>query len=258
MEDVPSGFAAAVDGKGLGGFFFLSVESGVFELAWRQEKYREPGNYGNPFGVDMYTTDMRNKEISNGRMAMISVLGIWAAELATGKDAMQQFGLSAVAAADEGAVAEVAPPPFNPAEQVGALAPLGYFDSMGFAKVGDEAGFRALREQEIKHGRVAMMASIGLVGQHFIKFPFMEDVPAGLGALVNGKGFGAFLALSISCGVLELAWRQEGNREPGNYGNPFGVDMYNADMRNKEISNGRMAMISVLGICAAELATGKD
>merc|ERR1711976_914890 len=109
MEDVPSGFAAAVDGKGLGGFFALAVVSGVFELAWRQEKNREPGNYGNPFGVDMYNTDMRNKEISNGRMAMISVLGICAAELATGKDAMQQFGLSAVAAADEGAV-EVPPP----------------------------------------------------------------------------------------------------------------------------------------------------
>merc|ERR1719409_1650461 len=92
MSDVPSGFAAFLDGKGFGGFFFLSAACGVFELAWRQEKYREPGNYGNPFGVDMYTTEMRNKEISNGRMAMISVVGIFAAELATGRDAIQQFG----------------------------------------------------------------------------------------------------------------------------------------------------------------------
>merc|ERR1719188_2044642 len=120
LDKVPSGLGAFFDPTGFGGFFFLLCACGPIELAWRQEDWREPGNYGNPFGVDMYTTDMRNKEISNGRMAMISVLGIFAAELATGKDAMQQFGLSAVAASDEGAA--VAPPPFNPAEQVGALA----------------------------------------------------------------------------------------------------------------------------------------
>merc|ERR1719335_721888 len=168
---------------------------------------------------------------------------------------MQQFGLPAVAASAEGVVE---PPPFNPAGQVGAMAPLGYFDPLGFTKVGDEAGFRKLREQELKHGRVAMMASIGLVGQHFIKFPMFEKTPAGLNALADPVGFGGFFFLFVACAPFELAWRQEDYREPGNYGNPFGVDMYTTDMRNKEISNGRMAMISVLGIFAAELATGKD
>jgi len=70
----------------------LAAGASFLELAWKQENDREPGNYGNPFGIDMYTTDMRNKEISNGRFAMISVVGIFAAELATGKDAMQQLG----------------------------------------------------------------------------------------------------------------------------------------------------------------------
>ena len=41
----------------------------------------------------MDSTEMRNKELSNGRMAMLSVLGIFAAEFATGKDAFEQFGL---------------------------------------------------------------------------------------------------------------------------------------------------------------------
>merc|ERR1719159_1390252 len=97
---------------------------------------------------------------------------------------MQQFGLSAVAASSEGA----APAPFDPSQQVGAIAPLGYFDPVGFTKMGDEAGFRKLREQEIKHGRVAMMASIGLVDQHYFKFPFMADVPSGVTAVTNEKG----------------------------------------------------------------------
>merc|ERR1712028_261867 len=93
-------------------------------------------------------------------MAMIAVLGIWGAEVATGKDAIQQFGFGALpraqvvssassfagvsasaitAAALRGkplaatAVAEAPaaieettpppPPPFNPAEWVGALPP---------------------------------------------------------------------------------------------------------------------------------------
>merc|ERR1719331_3179777 len=117
---------------------------------------------------------------------MICVLGIFAAELSTGKDAMQQFGLAAVAASGEGSV-EV-PPPFQPAEQVGAMAPLGYFDPLGFTKTGDEEGFRKFREAELKHGRVAMMASIGLVGQHFARFPFFEKAPAGFAALWSGEG----------------------------------------------------------------------
>ena len=41
------------------------------------------------------------------------------------------------------------PPPFNPAVEVGAMAPLGFFDPLGFCKIGDENGFRMLREAEL-------------------------------------------------------------------------------------------------------------
>merc|ERR1712242_455489 len=131
--------------------------------------------------------------------------------------------------------------------------PLGYFDPLGFCKVGDESGFRKLRSAELKHGRVAMMASIGVVGQHFIRFPGFEKAHGTFGAMVTGEGVLGFVVLFAASGVLELAWKDDESKEAGNFGNPFGVDMH-----NKEINNGRMAMISVLGIFAAELATGKD
>merc|ERR550514_1802172 len=150
------------------------------------------------------------------------------------------------------------PPPFQPAEQIGAMEPLGFFDPLGFTSVGDEKGFSKLRASELKHGRVAMMASIGLVGQHFIKFPGFEQTPAGLGALGTGEGVFGFVGIFVLSAFLELAWREDPSKEPGNFGDPFGVNMYNEEMRLKEISNGRMAMISVLGIFAAEIATGKD
>merc|ERR1719354_963143 len=99
---------------------------------------------------------------------MLSVLGIFAAEFATGKDALEQFSLRATAlsaaakhqkpaclAGKSSSVAlrsqqiiterrffnftqEPAPPPpkpvFSPAGQVGAIAPLGYFDPLGFCQ----------------------------------------------------------------------------------------------------------------------------
>merc|ERR1719401_1458796 len=288
FEKTPAGLGAMYSGEGVLGFFGLFVLSGIMELAWRPREDREPGNFGDPFGVKMYDEETRNKEISNGRFAMICVFGIFAAEIASGKDAMQQFGLAAcgkaagivqhapssfagqtaaravsssitsrraTAAIEE---SEYVPPPFEPAEQVGAMAPLGYFDPLGFTKTGDEEGFRKLREAELKHGRVAMMASVGLVGQHFIKFPFFEKTPAGLGAMYSGEGVLGFFGLFVLSGIMELAWRPREDREPGNFGDPFGVKMYDEETRNKEISNGRFAMICVLGIFAAEIASGKD
>ena len=39
------------------------------------------------------------------------------------------------------------------------MAPLGFFDPLGFCKIGDEFGFRMLREAELMHPPVAMLAS---------------------------------------------------------------------------------------------------
>merc|ERR1719215_2436247 len=68
----------------------------------------------------------------------------------------------------EGVAGTATPKPsFDPAVQLGAMPPLGYFDPAGFCKKGDESGFRTFRAAEIKHGRVAMMAALGAVVQHY-------------------------------------------------------------------------------------------
>jgi len=167
------------------------------------------------------------------------------------------------AVASDSASAEDAPPPppppFNPAKQIGAMAPLGYFDPAGFSKVGDKEGFNNLRAAEIKHGRVAMMAALGGVVQHFVKFPGFEKVPAGLSAVVTAPGSFGFIALLAFGAGMELGvWVQDPEKEPGNFGNPVGWGSYDDDMRNKEINNGRFAMFAALGIIAADVLTGKD
>merc|ERR1719387_2011400 len=202
FEKVPNSLGAVPTAPGAYGFVALFVLSGVMELGvWTEDPKKEVGNFGDPVGLGMYDDEMRNRELNNGRMAMFAALGIVAAELLTGKDGMQQLGLGALGRARTtkeagvlaggSAVARPArtaalkaaaqeAPPFDPAKQLGAMAPLGFFDPLGFSNVGDEAGFRNLRAAELKHGRVAMMAAVGAVAQHFIKFPGFEKVPSGL------------------------------------------------------------------------------
>mmetsp|Transcript_115903 Transcript_115903/g.247667 ORF Transcript_115903/g.247667 Transcript_115903/m.247667 type:complete len:266 (+) Transcript_115903:76-873(+) len=184
------------------------------------------------------------------------------AAAAVGLGATRRRGAVAktVAAAEgEGAApAKPAPRVFSPAAQLGAMAPLGYFDPLGFCSEGDQDGFRILRMAELKHGRVAMMASVGLLGQHFLKFPGFEKIPAGIGVLNSLLGQIGLFAIFAWSGVLENFWQDNPRREAGNFGDPFGIGMYDNETREKEISNGRFAMICVTGILAAEIVTGKD
>merc|ERR1719215_2099101 len=183
-----------------------------------------------------------------------------AAKAASAAKAATKTGAAVAAAAGAGSLTkggkegvagtEAPKPSFDPASQLGAMPPLGYFDPAGFSKVGDETGFRSLRAAEIKHGRVAMMAALGGVVQHFVKFPGFEKVPAGLSAAIVPPGSFGFFALS--------AWAEDASKEPGNFGDPLGLGMYNEEMRARELNNGRFAMFAALGIISAELLTGKD
>jgi len=154
--------------------------------------------------------------------------------------------------------------PFDPAEEpIGATAPLGYFDPLGFAKYGDAEGFRFKRAAELKHGRVAMMASIGLVATHYFRFPGYElagtSWSSQFNTIVSIPAIYQFSVFFITILFLELSiWAQEDDREPGNFGDPLGLGMYSEEMRNREINNGRFAMFATTGIVLAQTLTGKD
>jgi len=141
---------------------------------------------------------------------------------------------------------------------------VGFYDPLNLASAefwqqSNESTIGFLRHAEMKHGRVAMMAAVGGVAQHYIKFPGFEKVPAGLGAIATAPGTYGFVALFLLAGALELAaWTQDPKKEPGNFGDPLGLGMYDDEMRSKELNNGRFAMFAALGIVSADLLTGKD
>lgn len=160
---------------------------------------------------------------------------------------------------------------FDPANEIGVCAPLGFFDPLGFAPKNKRNNFKNLRAMEIKHGRIAMLATVGSVVQHFIHRPDLPEPwqtyvgpvnPVGIGALAifyGPVGFIQLLGGLFGIFIFEFfLWLERDDRDPGDYGNPLSIPLDTPEMRLKELNNGRMAMISIAGIWAAELVTKKD
>lgn len=159
----------------------------------------------------------------------------------------------------------------------GAVAPLGFFDPLGFSDGKELTGAKRLREAEVMHGRVAMMAVIGyLIGENTptIAYGFEHptianhQIPEVPGTVL----FPFFLAINI-CEALRAnrGWVEPGLGElftlresyyPGDLGfDPLGLKPKEpaafADMQTKELSNGRLAMIAVAGMCVQEQVNGQ-
>ena len=116
---------------------------------------------------------MQTKELQNGRLAMIAAAGMILQEYQTG-DKLFMLSVGGQEAAFDGkAYAESMP---------GVLAPMGFFDPLGFCSADDitEGKIKFYREVELKHGRVGMLAALGfLVGENFHPlFGGDIDVPA--------------------------------------------------------------------------------
>eukprot|EP00566_Odontella_aurita_P025418 CAMPEP_0113570084 /NCGR_PEP_ID=MMETSP0015_2-20120614/24768_1 /TAXON_ID=2838 /ORGANISM="Odontella" /LENGTH=126 /DNA_ID=CAMNT_0000472817 /DNA_START=264 /DNA_END=640 /DNA_ORIENTATION=- /assembly_acc=CAM_ASM_000160 len=85
---------------------------------------------------------------------------------------------------------------------VGALAPVGFWDPLGFAEKADDALLKKYREAELTHGRVAMLAVLGfLVGEKVEGSSFLFDAQISGPAITHipqvPEGFWALLLLSI-------------------------------------------------------------
>ena len=174
------------------------------------------------------------------------------------------------------------PFPVNPTGLGGVIAPTGYFDPVGLAVGKDAATLRQYREAEIKHGRVCMLASVGLLTQELLKNPLGIDGPAIRHLdLLDEKfpEFGEFFILGCAFieayGILrnweprsatkglKRAARLRDDVEPGDLGwDPLG--WYPTEpaeqewIKTKELQNGRLAMLAVAGIAAQEIMDGKE
>ena len=149
--------------------------------------------------------------------------------------------------------------------ELGAQPPLGFCDPLGLLKDADQGRFDRLRFVELKHGRVAMLAVVGhIVTSLGIRFPGAIDVagdkfsdyPAGLAALSAIPAFGLF-QIFVSIGWWDLkVWKQVEGSTPGDFGIPylsqFNTEAARADIRAKELNQGRAAQMGILALMVHE------
>ena len=147
----------------------------------------------------------------------------------------------------------------------------GMAGNVGFDPVGFSSNFdvRWLREAELKHARICMLAVVGFVTADFVQLPGdIHQVSSALAhdVAVRSGAFGqVFLWISIFelLSVKAMSEMYEGSgREPGDYGfDPLRLsenksDEVKMDYANKELANGRLAMMAISGIVTQAVLTG--
>ena len=167
-------------------------------------------------------------------------------------------------------------PSIGVTEPLGLYDPLGWLDpskdpASGFATY--HANFERRRAVERKHGRIAMVAVVGMLFHNAdIEFPGylskelgirFSDVPNGMNGLFS-LPLAGLSQIVFAIGIVELAiWPASdysGDYGTG-YGRPFvpnvleGEELkYKLDM---EINQGRAAMMGIMGAMVGEAVTGQ-
>jgi hypothetical protein len=160
--------------------------------------------------------------------------------------------------------------------EIGAQAPLGFFDPLGLLKDADNARYNRLRYVEIKHARVSMLAVLGhIVTTGGVRLPgdidhhgtSFESIPNGIAALGVVPAAG-WLQMFFFVGFLELAVMKDitGVGEfVGDFRNDaidFGWDSFSPEEQERkrgiELNNGRAAMMGILGLMVHEMLPSHD
>merc|ERR1711933_31311 len=206
------------------------------------------------------------------RKIVIMMKSIVLASLITSASAFGNFGKKKAAVA---APAPVVGSPESP-DGLGVLDPIGFWDPLGLAE--DVDSFERRRAVEIKHGRISMIAFVGMLFQELgVTFPGSLDLKGEVpfsSVLDDGVGFTALakvpgnglIQIFLFCAIAETyavpAEQYTGGPQnlPGGYdgstgfvpgGYPFTNQIDDPEERTKklnmEIQNGRAAMLGVTG-----------
>merc|ERR1712187_592965 len=163
---------------------------------------------------------------------------------------------------------------FRLEDMPGVSAPLGVpgekaWDPWGLMADGDELKFEAYRRAEIKHGRVCMSSTLGMLVQE--KFhpifdawgdePFVSSMQSHFSATASANFWPAFWIMAAGHELATTFNDYEG-KEEFDYGfDPLNLRPEDPDKlltyQNQELNHGRWAMICTAGIIAQELVTGQ-
>jgi len=151
-------------------------------------------------------------------------------------------------------------PMVNSFNYQGDLRPVGYFDPANLASSLSEKDLKYVREAELQHGRVAMSAFLGLVGldllQDKLAINFLYDLTweqqfpfwFGVGSYEFARMGAGWKNPFVEKGAY---FKLEDDYQPGNV-LKLPNESYSDQRLNRELSNGRLAMLGTLGYIAEE------
>merc|ERR1712232_1341674 len=163
---------------------------------------------------------------------------------------------------------------FSPDTDIGVTPPLGLFDPLGFLSRGPDA-YRRYQEIEIKHGRLSMAATLGvIVTEAGIRFPGplspsngldFADVPGSLEGAYDTVPLAGWAQIVALIAALDIAvFRQLPENDAGDVVQDLEIEWVRysdpsvkAFKLNAERNNGRAAMFGIIGMIS-HVALGQD
>mmetsp|Transcript_11266 Transcript_11266/g.38405 ORF Transcript_11266/g.38405 Transcript_11266/m.38405 type:complete len:198 (+) Transcript_11266:44-637(+) len=149
-----------------------------------------------------------------------------------------------------------------PVNEIGAdVETGGFWDPRGYST---QYSFEQLRTAEIKHGRAAMLATVGFFVQEVYRWPnsaglFQAKSPLAALSPENTPPLGLLQIIGV-VGLIEWRTRNYPARAPGDIGfDPLGLSAngIRADYQLAELKNGRLAMIASIAFIVQTALTGK-
>ena len=151
---------------------------------------------------------------------------------------------------------------------VGADTEAGEFDPLGFSSQVDEATVQWYRAAELKHGRVCMVAALGLLfaptnaNFHWVPDSLFEE-QGGIAALnkIGAERPEAILQILTAIAAVEVATLFRGGVSTGDLDwDPLNFKAKYTDqdaMQLRELKNGRLAMLGTTAMLLQESISGK-
>lgn len=145
----------------------------------------------------------------------------------------------------------------------GATKPLGFFDPFSFSERADTSELIRLREAELKHGRWAMISAVSIplleTSSHqpaIHAFDHLEDVQkiAILASIMTAELTIILKGWENPYTLPNKYFKMKEDYQPGDLGFKINAEL-DDDLVNKELNNGRLAMIASIGMIAQELVT---